>query len=85
MRVKLTSICAANAIAVLWASSAYAAANDDIGSLGIAKPPVKIETIIAQAWWDAAANAATAQQQPVTRQAVPFIRNANQRYHRPHR
>jgi hypothetical protein len=45
----------------------------------------KAETMVAQAWWDAASNAATAQQQPVTRQAVPFIRNTNQRYRRLHR
>jgi hypothetical protein len=86
MRVKLASlICAANAIAVVWASSACAAANNNDAALGPAKPLLDVEMIVAQAWWDAASNAATAQQHAVTRQVVPFIRNTNQRGRHPHR
>jgi hypothetical protein len=85
MRAKLASlICAVSTIAVLSVSSTYAAVNvAPDGGLSAAKPLAKkAETIVAQAWWDAAANAANAQQQVVTRQAAPLVRRGTQRYRR---
>ena len=85
MRAKLASlICAVGTIAVLSVSSTYAAVNvADNGGLGAAKPPVnRADTIVAQAWWDAAANAANAQQQITTRQGPPQVRRGTQRYRR---
>ena len=82
MRVKLASLISAiSAIAVLSVSSTYAAVNvADNGGLDAAKPPVnRADTIVAQAWWDAAANA---QQQVTTGQGPPPVRRGAQRYRR---
>jgi predicted cobalt transporter CbtA len=82
MRVKLASlICAVSTIAVVWVSATYAAVTvaSDSG-LGATKPPVnRADTIVAQAWWDAAANA---QQQVTTGQGPPPVRRGAQRYRR---
>jgi hypothetical protein len=71
MRARLASlICAVSAIAAVWVSPTYAAVTVASG-LSAAKPPVnKANTIVAQAWWDAAANAANAQQQVTTTEAL---------------
>jgi hypothetical protein len=85
MRVKLISLtCAVSGIAIVSVSCAYASVNvADNGALRAAKSPEsKVETIVAQAWWDAAYNATTAQQQAPTRQARPLVRNENQSYRR---
>jgi len=85
MRVKLASLISAiSAIAVLSVSSTYAAVSVAGGSgLSAAKPLAnKAETIVAQAWWDAAANAANAQQQVTTGQGPPPVRRGTQRYRR---
>ena len=83
--VKLASLISAiSAIAVLSVSPTYAAVNvADNGGLGAAKPPVnRADTIVAQAWWDAAANAANTQQQVTTGQGPPPVRRGTQRYRR---
>jgi hypothetical protein len=85
MRAKLASlICAVSTIAVLSVSSTYAAVNvADNGGLGAAKPAVnRPDTIVAQAWWDAAAHAANAQQQVTTGQGPPAVHRGPQRYRR---
>jgi predicted cobalt transporter CbtA len=85
MRVKLASLISAiSAIAVLSVSSTYAAVTVASGSgLSAAKPLAnKADTIVAQAWWDAAANAANAQQQVTTGQGPPPVRRGTQRYRR---
>jgi hypothetical protein len=85
MRAKLASlICAVSAIAVVWVSPIYAAVTvaSDCG-LSAAKPLANTsKTIVAQAWWAAAANAANAQQQVTTRQGAPLVRRGTQRYRR---
>ena len=60
MWVKLISLtCAVCGIAIVSVSCAYAAVNvADNGAVRAAKSPEsKVETIVAQAWWDAAYNA----------------------------
>ena len=85
MRARLASLIrAVSAIAVVWVSPTYAAVTvaRDSGLSG-AKPLVnRADTIVAQAWWDAAANAANAQQQVTTRQGPPLVRRGTQRYRR---
>jgi hypothetical protein len=63
---KISLICAVCAIALIsgswWANAAVNVGDD--GRLSAAKPAEnKIGMIVAQAWWDAAYNAATAQRQ----------------------
>jgi hypothetical protein len=82
MRVKPTSLIrAVSVIAFLSVSSTYAAVN--VAADGAAKPLAnETEIVVAQAWWDAAANAANAQQQVTTRQEPPLVRRVTQRYRR---
>jgi hypothetical protein len=85
MRVKLAPLISAiSAIAVLSVSPTYAAVTVASGSgLSAAQPLAnKADTIVAQAWWDAAANAANAQQQVTTGQGPPPVRRGTQRYRR---
>ena len=84
MWVKLISLnCAVCGIAIVSVSCAYAAVNAaDNGARATKSPESKVETIVAQAWWDAAYNATTAQQQAPTRQARPLVRNENRSYRR---
>jgi hypothetical protein len=84
MRAKLASlICAVGTIAILSVSSTYAAVNVAAdGGLSAAKPLANKAVIVAQAWWDAAANAANAQQQVTTGQGPPPVRRGTQRYRR---
>jgi hypothetical protein len=72
-------ICAVCAIALVASSSANAAPGigDDGRSITI-KPPS--EMLIAQAWWEAAYNAATAQRRTPTQQGVPLVRSESRRY-----
>jgi hypothetical protein len=82
MRVKLAPLISAiSAIAVLSVSSTYAAVTiADNGGLSAATPLANKATIVAQAWWDAAANAANTQQQVTTGQGPPPVRRGTQRY-----
>jgi hypothetical protein len=73
-------------VGVMWAfalvSNAYANASigitDDRGS-SIAKVPHEMR--IAQAWWDAAYDAANAHQQPATQQASGPAHGPSRRHH----
>ena len=82
MWVKLISLTCA--VCVIAVSCAYAAVNvTDNGEVRAAKSPEsKVETIVSQAWWDAAYNATATQQQAPTRQAAPLVRNENRSYRR---
>jgi hypothetical protein len=82
MWLKLTSlafaVCAIGVVSGSWAYAAVSVTDD-----AAAKPVEhKAETIVAQAWWEAAYSAATAQQQAAPRQAAPWVRRENQRYRR---
>jgi hypothetical protein len=76
--------CAVCCVAVVAASCASAAVNvgENAGLRTARSPESNAETIVAQAWWDAAYQATTAQRQPPTRTAAPWIRNENRRYRR---
>jgi hypothetical protein len=85
MWAKLISLASAVCgIAIVSVSCAYAAVNvAHDGALRAAKSPEnKVETIVAQAWWDAAYNGVTAQQQTPTRRAGPLVRHENRSYRR---
>ena len=74
----ITLICAVCAIALVSGSWVNAAIISDVdGKSSAAKLP-KAEMVIAQAWWDAAYNAATAQRQAT----APLVRSENRRYRR---
>jgi hypothetical protein len=82
---KISLICAVCAIALIsgswWANAAVNVGDD--GRLSAAKPAEnKIGMIVAQAWWDAAYNAATAQRQAAAQRATPLVRSENRRYRR---
>jgi len=59
-----------------WANAAPSIGDD--GRSTTTKPPG--EMLVAQAWWDAAYNAATAQRQTPTQQGVPLVRSESRRY-----
>jgi hypothetical protein len=69
-------ICAIALVSSSWASAAPN--NGDDGRSSAIKPPS--EMLVAQAWWDAAYNAAIAQRQTPTQQAVPLVRSESRRY-----
>jgi hypothetical protein len=72
----LSLICTASAIALASGSWADAAVNsvDDGRSSATKPPPNAVEMTVAQAWWDAAYDAATAQRQGPVQQAAPARR-----------
>jgi hypothetical protein len=72
----LALICAASAIALASGSCANAAVkSDDDRSSSATKPrPNAAEMTVAQAWWDAAYGAASAQRQGPVQQAAPARR-----------
>ncbi len=67
--------------AIVVVSSSCASAAPTIGDNGgpiATKAPG--EMLVAQAWWDAAYNAATAQRQTPTLQAAPLVPSESRRY-----
>jgi hypothetical protein len=83
MRAKRQSlIYAICAIVLVSCSWAYASAKiaDDGGS-SAAKPLGQV--VVAQAWWDAAYNAAIGQRHTTNERAAPLVRSESRRYRRP--
>jgi hypothetical protein len=74
-------LCAVCAIVLISGSWAHASGNiADDGRSSAAKPPH--EMVVAQAWWDAAYNAAIGQRQTTAERATPLVRSESRRYRR---
>jgi hypothetical protein len=76
MRILIYVVCAIALVSSSLASAAPSSGHDDRSST--TKPPGEVR--VAQAWWDAAYHAATAQRQTPTQQGVPLVHSLSRRY-----